>query len=197
VAEGARNVRRLLAGYLARHPEEASSLEIGQFLADFPNAFLRECVPGHMTASALVVDASGQHALLLYHTKLKRWLQPGGHADGDTDLAAVAMREVAEEVGLKRFQQPPALLDVDIHWIPARQGEPSHRHYDLRFLLIADGSETVQANHESQAVQWFPLAQLAEANSLVDGSIRRMARKVQNANFVHTLPRGRSALRAT
>src|SRR5688572_10916647 len=99
------------------------------FLQEHPlDAHLRSCAPGHFTASALVVDAPGERGLLTHHKKLDRWLQLGGHCDGDSNFAAVALREAQEESGIEGLSIDPRPLDLDIHTIPARTGDPEHLH---------------------------------------------------------------------
>ena len=137
------------------------------FLASSPHAFQRSHPPGHFTGSALVCDAHMQKVALTHHRKLEKWLQFGGHADGDTNLARVALREAEEESGLNRLTyldyednlhcpHHPVPFDLDIHEIPARGPDPAHLHYDVRFLLWSD-DQALQVNHESHQLAWFNL----------------------------------------
>lgn len=131
---------------------------------------------GHITASAWVLNAVGSHALLLHHAKLNRWLQPGGHLEpGDATVAAGALREAREESGLSGLHLvSEAIFDVDVHPIPARNEEPKHLHYDIRYLVRAD-SESVSLSAESRGFRWVPLADLQCDD--IDESIRRLARR--------------------
>lgn len=176
----------LLDRYAARHPEEADRVaRMRALVRARPDCFERGCAPGHVTGSAFVVSADLRRVLLVHHRKLDRWLQPGGHADGESDVARVALREAEEETGLEglAFLGPdgaagePVPFDLDVHEIPARPGEPAHEHHDVRFLLVAaPGAEDARASEESHAVRWFPLAALAALG--VDESVLRMARKL-------------------
>jgi len=131
---------------------------------------------GHVTASAWVLDAARTHVLLTHHRKLGRWLQLGGHADGDRDVRAVALREALEESGLPALRfVAGALYDVDVHVIPARPGEPEHRHYDVRFAFVAPPGAEPVCSDESHAVAWIPLAELDRYGA--DASVRRLAAK--------------------
>lgn len=130
--------------------------EHGASLAD------RMTMPGHLTGSALVVDEAGEHVLVLFHTKLQRWLQPGGHADGDHELAGVAWREATEETGIEGLRVMVPAVDVDIHEIPRRDEVDTHLHLDLRFVVVAPPGATVQGNHESEALRWLTPQQLAD-----------------------------------
>ena len=173
----------LLERYRARHPEEAATTQrIRALVEAHPDCFERRCAPGHVTGSAFVISPDGGRCLLVHHRKLGAWLQPGGHADGDPDVAAVALREAREETGLERLafagdggDRLP--FDLDVHRIPARAGEPEHEHHDVRFLLAADPQEPPRASPESNAVRWFALEELAGLG--VDESVLRMAAKVQ------------------
>ena len=100
------------------------------------DALLRTGRPGHFTGSALVVDATATRVLLLFHTKLQRWLQPGGHADGDANLAAVALREATEETGICGLRVALPAIDLDVHEV-APPAEDPHLHLDVRFLVVA------------------------------------------------------------
>jgi len=139
----------------------------------------RSMLEGHFTASAFVLDAAGEHALLIHHHKLKRWLQPGGHIDDtDADPQWAARREVAEECGLEDLKLlQNGLFDLDVHPIPARGQEPEHLHYDLRFLLQANPGAIPRAQEgEINAFAWVKLTDLLTADT--QRSIRRMAEKV-------------------
>jgi 8-oxo-dGTP pyrophosphatase MutT (NUDIX family) len=128
--------------------------------------------PGHFTGSALVVSPDFERVLLTLHAKLGKWLQLGGHADGDRDLLGVASREVEEESGLRQFQawgahlggDLPLLLDVDCHSIPSRKDEPQHQHFDARFLFIANPDHTLQISDESKDLQWFSRTKARDLN---------------------------------
>jgi 8-oxo-dGTP pyrophosphatase MutT (NUDIX family) len=145
-------------------------------LANEAGAFARTSLAAHFTASAWLVSADGAHALLMHHAKLARWLQPGGHADGDANLAAVALREAGEETGLAGLEVSPAIFDLDRHRIPARGQEPAHWHYDVRYVVRALGGESFVANEESLALAWVPVRTIASGNDH-DPSLRRMARR--------------------
>lgn len=119
-----------------------------------PDALYRSCLEGHLTGSALVVDRSRRAVLLIHHVKLDRWLQPGGHVDGNGDLAEAALREATEEVGIPGLEVCEPAIDLDIHEIPERGDEPAHLHLDVRFLVLAPPGATPTTNHESLDARW-------------------------------------------
>ncbi len=137
--------------------------------------FTRERLQGHFTASAWLVSADGQRLLLTHHRKLQRWLQLGGHADGDHDLAAVALREAEEESGLAGLRlQDGVIFDLDRHWIPERHDVPGHWHYDVRYVVLAGSDERFVVSEESLQLEWRPVTAIADAP---DDSLRRMAQR--------------------
>lgn len=146
------------------------------FAQTHADAFERGNPVAHFTGSAWLVSADGERVLLMHHRKLDRWLQPGGHADGDTDLARVALREAEEETGLAGLHVDGGIFDVDRHRIPARADEPEHWHYDLRYVVRASADESFVVNAESHALAWRPVNEVA-ADETLDTSLRRMARK--------------------
>ena len=172
---GIRRFLRLLDGYEQTFPEEAATIARFRRLAEKPDAFFRTCRPGHFTASALVVDESRRRVLLVKHRKLGIWVQPGGHADGEPDLLSAAVRETEEETGLAGCGSDGAVLDLDIHPIPARPGEGAHDHYDVRFLLIGDPSRPLIVSDESDDVRWISVGDLPIYTE--EESMRRLLRK--------------------
>jgi len=172
----------LLRAYLA-----AGSVQIAQcheftaFEASNPNVYHRTHPPGHFTASAWLVSQDGARVLLTHHKKLRRWLQLGGHADGDQDLANVALREAEEESGLTGLTIIPEIFDLDAHDIPARGAvgapnyEPAHIHWDVRFVVRAS-VEDFLVSEESLALAWIDIATLAR-DVTADASLVRMAKK--------------------
>lgn len=168
-----------LAGYQSKYAEEQIFVPKFLILLNHPNCVLRDHLPGHITASAWIVDHSKRCVLLTHHAKLNRWLQPGGHADGDEDTTAVAAREVWEETGLK-LKPSLEIFDIDIHTIPARPDMVQHDHYDVRYLFDADSNRPLRKNHESHELRWVPLAEL-ETITHGNTSIMRMAEKIMEA----------------
>jgi 8-oxo-dGTP pyrophosphatase MutT (NUDIX family) len=147
-----------------------------RFVETHADCCARSCPSGHLTGSAWVIDPARNQVLLTHHRALNRWFQLGGHADGDPDLLAVALREAREEAGLERLRPVGAeLFDVDRHRIPARGTVAEHWHFDLRFLVEADPAELVVVSDESHEVAWVPLARVVELNP--SESMLRMVRK--------------------
>lgn len=166
-----------LHDYRARHPAEGDVVDcFERFLATGAPVFAREHTSGHFTGSAWLVSVDGARVLLTHHRKLGRWLQLGGHADGDGDLARVTLREAEEESGLRDLVVEPAVFDLDAHRIPARGSEPEHWHYDVRYVVRATGSEEYAISAESLALAWKPVHEIA-CDPQADPSLRRMAEK--------------------
>jgi 8-oxo-dGTP pyrophosphatase MutT (NUDIX family) len=156
--------------------------EENQFIPQFlellqsKDAFQRAHMPGHITGSAWIINKSHDKTLLVHHAKLNKWLQPGGHADGDENVLQVALREAKEETGLTDFKIAPTLFDIDIHIIPARKDFPAHLHYDIRYLLEAEINEPIVVSEESHDVKWIPLVELEKFTT--ERSVLRMKEKV-------------------
>ena len=166
-----------LGEYASRFPAEAGSVaRFSDFLQSHPSVFERSHVPGHFTGSAWLVSADGERVLLMHHRKLDRWLQPGGHADGDAELARVALREAQEETGVADLRVEGGIFDIDRHRIPVRPNEPEHWHYDVRYVVRAGTDDRFTINEESLALAWHPVAEVAH-DAGFDSSLRRMARK--------------------
>jgi 8-oxo-dGTP pyrophosphatase MutT (NUDIX family) len=150
-----------------------------------PRAFFRDHLPGHITASSWIIDSTKEFTLLTHHAKLNRWLQPGGHADGEENVVAVARREASEETGLSSLQLLVAeIFDIDIHPIPARQEFPKHFHYDIRFLFQGDMKEPVTMSEESRDLGWIQNSDIA-AKTANNASILRMVEKVKNLRMTN------------
>ncbi len=179
-----------LQALLGRHrpadaAEERSLRRTHQLLRTTGSPFWRgQYNPGHLTASAIVVDPTRTRTLLVHHAKLDRWLQPGGHFEpGEAQPVEAAAREVREETGLATVWPGalPRLLDVDVHPIPARGQEPAHYHYDLRYLLVSttDGSEAA-AGEGTRAVRWITRDEVEGLH--LDPGLERALRKVWRAS---------------
>ncbi len=170
-----------LARYRRRWPDEFGAVDPFDALLREPDAgsanpYMRERLAGHFTGSAWMVDITGTRTLLTHHRKLDRWLQPGGHADGERDLRAVALKEAEEETGLRDLVAEGDIFDLDRHWIPERREVPGHWHHDVRYVVRATGSEDFVVSDESHALAWRDVREVAQDASM-DPSLRRMARK--------------------
>ncbi|HET7038322.1 MAG TPA: NUDIX domain-containing protein [Gemmatimonadales bacterium] len=135
----------------------------------------RSFAPGHVTASGLVLSPEGGRVLLVFHRRLGRWLQPGGHVEPlDTDIIGAARREVREETSVELDDTvSPELVGIDVHSIPASAGEPAHLHHDLVFRFVARSDRL--AGGEAAPAAWCPVERLEEYDT--DPPLRRAARR--------------------
>ncbi len=173
-------LEQLLKRYRTPYTAEADFIIRFSELLQHPRAYHRDHLPGHITGSAWVVNPSSSKVLLHHHRKLDKWLQPGGHADGNANVLNVAMRELEEETGLKKVKLiVPGIFDLDIHPIPTRKDFPAHLHYDVRFLFESEEQEAIIVSDESFDVKWVAIAELRTLSDNV--SLLRMAAKVVTA----------------
>ncbi|MBN8575464.1 MAG: NUDIX hydrolase [Cytophagales bacterium] len=167
---------RFITGYTSSYAEEESFKQDFLNLLAASGCFERTHLPGHITGSAWIVDPLRKAVLLVHHAKLNKWLQPGGHADGDENIRRVALREAEEETGLHDFKVVTELpFDVDIHLIPERKDFPAHYHYDVRFLIEVSQQQQLIVSEESHDVKWIPLAELEAYTT--EQSVLRMKAK--------------------
>lgn len=139
------------------------------------DACLRECVPGHVTASAIVLDHGGRRVLLTLHPRLGRWVQLGGHCDDDdADIVSAALREATEESGIDVLRIDPELAAVHVHPVTCSLGVPT-RHLDLQFVAHAPAGAQIAISDESDDLQWWP------ADALPPGSDHALAYLVARA----------------
>ena len=146
-----------------------------------PDCFLRSCRVGHFTASAFLLNKEMTHVLLMHHTKLDKWMQLGGHCDGDSDVLNVAIKEAQEESGIINIRALKSdIFDIDIHLIPPTEKEASHYHFDIRFLLHAHLDDKFTKNHESKELKW--IEKTSKNIPSESESVLRMFRKLNNIN---------------
>lgn len=166
----------LLSGWQAPNPAQDSLRHaVLSFLHARDDACLRECVPGHVTASTLVFDDSGRRVLLTLHPRLGRWVQLGGHCeDGDDDIVAAALREATEESGVAGLRIAPDLVALHVHPVTCSLGVPT-RHLDLQFVARAPAGAQIAVSDESVDLRWWP------ADALPDGTDDALAYLVSQA----------------
>ncbi len=148
------------------------------FIQTTPDCLEKYHLPGHITASSLVVDSDVKKVLLNHHRKLNKWLQLGGHVEGNPNVLEVALKEAREESGLIKLEfhtDPPVVFDVDVHTIPTYNNIPSHTHYDIRFLLEGDSHEEPVVTNESNSLKWVSIADAPNYNTEV--SFQRLIKK--------------------
>jgi 8-oxo-dGTP pyrophosphatase MutT (NUDIX family) len=178
----------VLTRYAQAFPHERDvARRIETLVRGHDDCLLRSCVPGHVTASAWIVAPDHRRFLLTHHRKLNRWLQLGGHVDGEAHVHRAALREAREESGMHEFTfiggdaridaVAPLPLDLDVHVIPARGAEPEHEHHDIRFLLVAAPHQELAISDESNDLRWFDAAEFAAIDS--DASVARLLAKAK------------------
>ncbi len=146
------------------------------FVKQNADCFERSLQAGHITGAAWLLSRDASRVLLTHHRKLDLWLQLGGHADGDPDVLAVALREAREESGIDGIVPLSTdTFDVDVHAIPAHGNVPEHFHYDVRFLVQVTESETYRVSDESHDLAWLRPHELPDMK--LDESVLRMCRK--------------------
>lgn len=171
-----------LKKYNTSFENEVSFIQkIIHFIKSTPNCFDRTHLEGHVTGSAWLLNPDGTKVLLTHHKKLNRWLQFGGHSDGESNTWNVALREVTEESGIQNIQFVSSdIFDVDIHTIPenSKKNEPEHKHYDIRFLLRAP-TEVFTISDESNLLKWVTLQELSgmAERKEISPSMERMMKK--------------------
>ncbi len=174
-------IAELLAAHTPADEKEAADIQtIARMLSDAPNLMSREYPAGHVTGSALVLDAHTGRFLLHYHKKLGRWLQFGGHAEPtETDPAQTAFREAQEESGLPDLHWlVDAPIDIDVHPIPARGDQPTHMHLDFRYVLLTATPDALHVSaDESAHFAWLTLGDLPARGIAIDPSLDRLIRK--------------------
>lgn len=169
----------LLTGWRAPDPaQESLRHAVLAFVHARDDACSRDCVPGHVTASTLVTDATGSHTLLTLHPRLGRWVQLGGHCDdGDDDIVAAALREASEESGIAGLRINPELMAVHVHPVTCSLGVPT-RHLDLQFVARAPAGAQIAISEESLDLRWWPVDALPEN---ADYALARLVSVAQTA----------------
>lgn len=165
-------VRDAIAAYEPWNEQEArDQTVILAFLDRYPDAFLRSNLLAHMTASAWVVNPRRDKVLMVYHRLYDSWSWTGGHADGETDLLAVALREVREETGVQKLLPvSPEIYSLEVLTVDGHEKHgayvPSHLHMNVTYLLEADESEDLRiCEAENSGVRWFGLEEALAAST--------------------------------
>lgn len=192
----------LYPAHITSSEKELQTLEKFSDLMSEKNSdcFDRSCLPGHITGSAVVVNKTFTKTVLTHHKKLNKWLQLGGHSDGDNFPQRVSLREAIEESGIQEVSlvSPVTMqivsieralpIDFDIHDIPARKDEPAHFHFDVRFIIVAE-NESLTISDESNDLKWFGLDEVKSVTS--ETSTLRQVEKIkwlkENLNVKDTL----------
>ena len=165
------------------HAQDALRRDYLAHLAAHPNGVWRGCVPGHLTASAAVLDPGGGHVLLTLHRKERRWLQLGEHCeDGDTTLTTVAFREATEESGIAGLELLPVPVRLDRHDVACQPG--GSRHLDVQYAGVAPAGARPELSSESLDLRWFPVDALPDNT---DESVRALV--AHSAGLVASLHR--------
>jgi 8-oxo-dGTP pyrophosphatase MutT (NUDIX family) len=165
--DGQRALQHALLAFLDARPDDACD---------------RSCAPGHLTASALLLDAAGERTLLTLHPRVGRWVQLGGHCEpGDASLRDAALREATEESGIDGLTIDAAPLRIDVHPITCSLGVPT-RHLDVQFLVHAPVGAVERISDESDDLRWWPLDALpGDVDTLPELAAVALARRAAAA----------------
>lgn len=151
--------------------EQRDQALILDFLEKNGDAFLRSNLLAHMTASSWIVNPERTKTLMVYHNLYDSWSWTGGHADGETDLLSVALREAREETGIAHVRPlSPEIFSLEVLTVDGheKRGEyvPSHLHMNVTYLLEAEESDTLHVcREENSGVAWFTLEEALKASS--------------------------------
>jgi 8-oxo-dGTP pyrophosphatase MutT (NUDIX family) len=167
----------LLTGWISPDPaQDALRHAVLAFLAARPDGCLRRCIPGHVTASALVLSATSDHVLLTLHPRMQRWVQLGGHCEEtDVSITAAALREATEESGIDDLRIDPDLAAIHVHPITCSLGVPT-RHLDLQFVAHAPAEAQIVLSDESLDLRWWPIDDLPPGTDAAVAQLVALAR---------------------
>ena len=160
---GVRPLAAALAAYIPwNEQEKRDRAAMLRFLEAFPDCFSRENLTAHFTASAWITDYERGQVLMAYHKLYDAWAWTGGHADGETNLLSVALREAEEETGVHARPLTKDIFSLEILTVDGHEKRgvyvPSHLHLNVTYLLEADPQEKIRAKtDENSAVRWFSL----------------------------------------
>lgn len=174
----------ILTSWKAPNPEQESLRHaLLAFVHARADACRRDCVPGHVTASTLVLDETGTQVLLTLHPRLGRWVQLGGHCDdGDVDIVAAALREAAEESGIEGLSIEPELVAIHVHPVTCSLGVPT-RHLDLQFVARAPAGAKIAISDESVDLRWWPADALPEDADYALTQLVSLAKTAPSVDF--------------
>lgn len=161
------DARQVLGDWRPADPQQEALRHAFLTLLDArDDACLRASEPGHLTASAVVLDAAGENVLLTLHPRVGMWLQLGGHCEPeDTTLAGAALREATEESGVDGLVVDSEPVHLDVHPITCSLGKPT-RHFDVRYVVRApEGAQPVRSD-ESLDLRWWPVNALPDNTDL-------------------------------
>lgn len=170
-----------LRGWQAPDPDQDTLRHaVLAFLLARPDACQRACVPGHITASALVVSEAHDEVLLTLHPRLGRWVQLGGHCEeSDADVVSAALREATEESGIGGLRIDPDIAAIHVHPVTCSLGVPT-RHLDLQYLAIAPAGAAITISDESLDLRWWPIDALPDGIDIGVGQLIAKVRRRLN-----------------
>lgn len=158
--------------------QDTLRLAVLAFVLARRDACERACAPGHVTASALVLDHSRSETVLTLHPRLGRWVQLGGHCEeSDTDIASAALREAGEESGIDGLTIDEMPAAVHVHALTCSSGVPTH-HLDIQFVAHAPKDARIAISDESLDLRWWPLNDLPPGS---DYGLTQLARAAQTS----------------
>ena len=160
-----------IAAYVPGCEQERADRELTlRFAREHPDGLLRSNLTGHFTASAWIVNPARDRVLFCYHNIYRSWSWVGGHADGESDLAAVALKEAREETGIAGHLAQEGVFSLEILTVDGHERRgvyvPSHLHYNLTYLVEADETAPLRVKADrNSGLRWFTLAEALAATT--------------------------------
>ncbi|MFQ8989090.1 MAG: NUDIX hydrolase [Intestinibacter sp.] len=164
-----------------------------KYIDTFEDVLTRNNEFGHFTASAWTLNQERTKVLMVYHNIYQSWAWTGGHADGESNLLEVAIRELKEETGVKNVKVlNDNIFSLEIICVNGhvKRGKyiSSHQHLNLTYLLEVDEKEILKMKEdENSGVKWINLEEVEKASNekwMIENVYQKLNNKLKNMKYI-------------